>query len=291
LVCGLRQRFKIVEGNRRLVALKGLSDTSLREELEQQTPGWRALGTIAADSAVPVVVVTDRVQVDAILGFRHISGIEPWDPFAQSRFITELVERTGDFSEVAEIVGRKESEVRSMFRDHDIVQQAKTEFELDTSRVEKSFGVFNAAMGLVKLRDYIGAPAPRFVDPEIYPVPDDNKQHVRRLFEYLYGDERGRGRVITDSRQLKQLAKVLSDESGAAERTLRQSRDLQVALEATVSHQEGASSALQRARRALETARTHIATDGFNPETLEPLVRDCREALDEVEALTRRSDA
>lgn len=283
-------RYTIVEGNRRLVALKGLAQPGIRAALEAQTPGWRDLGTLAENAEIPVVVVTTRDEVDALLGFRHISGIEPWDPFAQARFVAELVERNRNFAEVARIVGRTETEVRSMYRDYDIVEQSKTEFQLDTSRVEKSFGVFNAAMGLVKLREYIGAPPPRLVDPEVYPVPDDSKRQVARLFEYLFGDERGRGRVVMDSRQLRTLARVLSDASGNGERALRQTRDLQSAVDATVSHEEGARTQLQKATRSLEQARHHISAGSFAAEALMVLVDDCQSALDAVAAVVRRTD-
>jgi len=247
----VERRYVVVEGNRRLVALKGLSDPQLRSSLEAQTPAWARLGTLPSDIDIPVVIVSERDQVDALLGFRHISGIEPWDPFAQARYIYELVDRIQDFAAVAQIVGRSETEVRSMYRDHDIVEQAKTQFELDTSRVESSFGVFNAAMGHVKIRSYIGAPAPREVDPETYPLPDDSKQNVKRLFEYLFGDERGRGRVITDSRQIRTLAQVLADESGDAERALRKTNDLAAAIDATATPDEGARLQMQKAIRAL----------------------------------------
>lgn len=283
-------RYVVVEGNRRLVALKGLAEPALRSALVKQTSGWTRLGTIPADAEIPVVVVNDRSQVDALLGFRHISGIEPWDPFAQARFIAELVGRNDDFAQVAQIVGRTETEIRSMYRDYDIVEQAKTEFDIDTSRVERSFGVFNAAMGFVKLRSYIGAPAPREVDVEVYPVPEDRQDKVSRLFEYLFGDERGRGRVITDSRQLRQLARVLSDDTGAAERTLRSTRDLQAAVDATVSHEEGARTQLQKASRALKEARDHIANNGFSAESLELLLTDCESALEAVKVVLRQAD-
>lgn len=284
-------RYTIVEGNRRLVALKGLADPELRASLEAQTPGWRSLGTLPSDAEIPVVVVEARHQVDALLGFRHISGIEPWDPFAQARFVADLVERNGDFAEVAQIVGRSETEVRSMYRDHDIVEQAKTEFDLDTSRVEKSFGVFSAAMGLVKLREYVGAPAPRHVDAETYPIPDESAKQLARLLEYIFGDERGRGRVITDSRQLRTLARVLSDDSGNAERVLRQSRDLQEALDATVSHEVGARTELQKASRALARVRGHIAANGFSARELIPMVDVCEATLRAISDDLRRTEA
>lgn len=279
---GIRQRdrYIVVEGNRRLVALKALSQPELREKLQRQTPGWSRLQSIPEDVLIPVVVVSQRDDVDALLGFRHISGIEPWEPYAQARFIVELVERNADFGVVADIVGRSETEVRSMYRDYDILLQAKTDFGLDTSRAERSFGVFADAMSHVKLRDYIHAPAPRYVNPEEYPVPEENKGHLRRLLEYVFGDERGRGRVIFDSRQMASLGKVLADPTGSSEDILRKTRDLQAALEGSVPKLEAARSQLQRATRALQQALQHVQSSGFGAtDGLMPLIDECEEAL------------
>lgn len=279
---GTDGRYIVVEGNRRLVALLGLSDAELRKSLVQQTRGWANLESVPRDAELPVVVVDDRSQVDALLGFRHISGIEPWDPFAQARFVSELVDRTGSFSDAARIVGRKEPEVRSMYRDHDIVIQAKERFGIDTRRVEVAFGVFNAAMGITNLRTFIDAPAPRKVDPESWPVPDEKRESTQRLIEYIYGDERGHGRVIDDSRQLQLLGRVLADKSGQSEAVLRRTRNLQAALDATVSNEEAARAQLQRASRSIRAAKDLINSNGFEPRVLVPLIDECSVAITEV---------
>lgn len=282
-------RYTVVEGNRRLVALKGLCEDDVHGILSAQTKGWDSLDRLPPDSEVPVVVVGERHEVDALLGFRHISGIEPWDPYAQARFVAELVQRNPNFAEVARIVGRSESEVRSMYRDHDIVEQARAEFGIDTGRVEKAFGVLNAAMGIVKIREYVGAPAPRHVDAEYFPIPEGGQENLARLFEYIYGDARGRGRVISDSRQLRTLAAILSEPTGSAERTLRKTRDLEAALSETVSHEDGARTDLRRAAQALARAAEKIRANGFDAGVLADQVEECRSAIDAVAELVDRS--
>lgn len=282
-------RYVVVEGNRRLVALLGLSSKPLRARLASQTRGWARLSWIEPDVRIPAVEVNDRSKVDALLGFRHISGIEPWDPFAQARFISELVAQYGDLRQVAEIVGRSISEVRSLYRDHDIVMQAKQEFGIDTKKAESQFGVFNAAMGIVALRDYVGAPAPGGVDPNYYPIPPENETKLRHLIEYIYGDERGRGRVITDSRQLRSLATVLADESGEAERELRKSRDLAKALEASSSRGDRAKLALARALRSLEDAKSLVGDGAVVTEEMQSLLTRIGAILDEIGPLASGS--
>jgi hypothetical protein len=80
--------YVVVEGNRRLAALKALASPSLRERLTEQTAAWRTLPSqVDLPADYPVVVVRDRQAVVPLLGFRHISGIEPWEPISQARFI------------------------------------------------------------------------------------------------------------------------------------------------------------------------------------------------------------
>ncbi|MCA1720832.1 MAG: hypothetical protein LC779_06950, partial [Actinobacteria bacterium] len=164
------KEFVVVEGNRRLTALLGLTDDSLRPHLESPLL-WAAAANDAAakgnlPSDVPVLVVADRKTVAPIIGFRHISGIMQWEPFAKARFIAALVDDEGlPFADVAALVGEKRGDVASNYRNYSILKQAREAHELDVDRVEESFGVFTAAMGQRALRTFIGAPDPGQVQP------------------------------------------------------------------------------------------------------------------------------
>jgi hypothetical protein len=207
-----------------------------------------------------VVVVASRAEVDALLGFRHISGIEPWDPFAQAKFVADLVNRDSDFAAVARRVGRTESAVRAMYRDFDLLDQAETEFGFDVSNARNSFGVFNAAMGVVNIRGFVNAPAPRHVNIDFWPLPDDKKAECGRLLVYLFGEgSNATGKVIKESRELQKLGRALA--SPIAEAALQNGASLDEALEAPVSRSEQAQLEVTRARTALERALTHVQHD------------------------------
>ncbi len=149
-----------VEGNRRLTALKILSDRSLSDGVRNQRQWDRLeLRITEAPSTVPCVVAQDRSRVLAIMGFRHISGIEDWDPPQQARFIAQLVDvEKLPLDEVAEIVGESVTNVRSAYRNHRILEQASSAFGLNVDRAEDDFGVFTRAMVSRGVRQYIGAP-------------------------------------------------------------------------------------------------------------------------------------
>lgn len=230
-----------------------------RVEFAEENARWRSIDGGRAPQSVPVLVVQDPEEVAPLLGYRHISGIEPWDPLAQARYVTGLVDKGKDLDDVAELVGRTGTEVRSMYRDYDMLRQAKDQFGIDVSRAERSFGVFNNAMGRVAIRGFVGAPAPRDVNPDFYPLADGQGSRLRLLLQLIFGAAKGEGRVITDSRQLGSLAKVLAEPTGRALDVLTATRHLDDALDAATDPADQLERAVGKALAALETALAVVA--------------------------------
>jgi hypothetical protein len=272
--------YVVVEGNRRLTALLGLVDPEFRSAMAGQTRGWsRVELEVPLPERLPVVVVRERKSVTPLLGFRHISGIKEWEPFAQARYIADLVEEEEySLEEVADLVGRPPLEVKAMYRDHEIVRQAKEVFHLDTARATQDFGVFNAAMSIRNLRVYIDAPTPASVNTTEWPLSESAREPLHRLLVYVYGDARGRGRVLPESRSLRDLGRVLADPSGRAERVLRETGSLIEAVEALT---EPSELALKRLNAALN-AVLRVSNEG--PDLLDAqsaaVVARLREAID-----------
>ena len=283
--------FVVVEGNRRLTALLGLADGGVRQQLESPSR-WEAAATEAAvkgnlPTEVPVLVVSDRKTVAPIIGFRHISGIMQWEPFAKARFIAALVDDEHlSFGEVAGLVGETKGDVASNYRNFAILRQAKAEHGLETAHVEDSFGVFTAAMGQRALRTFIGAPDPGQVTQGASPVPEDKTDELGELLTWIFGDEDGQGRVITESRDLRLLARVVTNENGL--RSLRSQGDLKTAAEATSEVAGDARrkivNKLTQARAGLRSAAQLAVELEASDEEVSALLDDCGEALSEFKS-------
>ena len=143
----------VVEGNRRLTALLGLVDPAVRAQFANPAP-WEELalrGSIGAADLVPVVVLPDRASATPIIGFRHISGILQWQPYAQARYIARLVDEDGlDFAEVAKMIGIDRTKVGNLYRDQAIAGQAR-ELGIETGPLEVAFSLLTVAMSTPKL--------------------------------------------------------------------------------------------------------------------------------------------
>ena len=82
-------RFDVVEGNRRLAAVKLLNDPA--------SAPYKKKAVLAASeeaehrpSELPVIIYDDRDEILDYLGYRHITGIKAWGPLAKARYLRDL---------------------------------------------------------------------------------------------------------------------------------------------------------------------------------------------------------
>jgi len=220
--------FTVVEGNRRLTALIGLVDPEVRRQFA--TPDrWNVLAKNAAvtkDSKVPVVVVGDRHEVTPVIGWRHVSGILQWEPFAQARYVASLVDGSQlSYEEVANMIGKKKTEVASLYRDQAIADQASA-MDIDTGGLERSFSLLQLAMGSPKIREFVGAPLGGALTPGAKPIPEEKRNSLAEVLSYIFGSGE-QAPVINDSRQISALGNVIAEPAGL--KALRDGESLELA--------------------------------------------------------------
>lgn len=218
----------VVEGNRRIAALKILLSEELRRHPNLSSrETWEDLATSELiPSEVEALFVEDRQEVAPLIAYRHISGIEAWEPWAQARFVATLVdEQDAEFEQAASLVGETPNTVRRFYRDHAILSQAAQEFGFDTTRAEGQFGVFTRAMQDGGIRQYVGAPTPAAANRGERPLPSDRADEFYNVLGWIFGNE-ARRKVIDESRDLSSLGRVLSSEEPEAMRLLVEENDL-----------------------------------------------------------------
>lgn len=274
------EKFVVVEGNRRLTALKLLADHSKRRLLGKRAGPWNELAQEATlPDDVPVIIAPSRASVAPIVGYRHISGIQEWDPLPKARYITKMIDdEEQPFSDVAELVGEEESEVRTLYRNYGVLIQAAKDYQIQTEEAEEHFSILTAALNRSAIRSYIGAPTPKQVSRSYWPVSDDKADELRDLLSWLFGDG-SRTKVIAESRSLGKLASVLG--SKEATKVLIKTRDLETASE----HVGGSRDRLMRRLRTARTSLTRAADDIVDfpdDEAVIGLVDECAQAVEEL---------
>jgi hypothetical protein len=224
-------RYVVVEGNRRLLALRLLLDDNLRVTLGSDA--WDELAAGLAPeirnslARPPVQVVLDRDEAAPVIGFRHIVGIKKWDAYEKAAFVRGLVAsqaRTGAdddevFERVSLLTGEQPSRVRTYIRDYTLLRQAEAA-GLDVADARSEFGVFTRALSSRGVRSYINAAAPADVTVDMDRAYDAPNERMADLLGWMHGENP----VFTDARRLSDLGKVL--ESEEATEHLKATRNL-----------------------------------------------------------------
>ena len=227
------KRYTVVEGNRRLAALKILHDSP-----EADDAGFFGIDPSSAQLEtlveIPCFLIPDRDQIHAYIGFRHIGGLKTWPPEAKARYLLTEVRRLVDegfddpFRELGRRVGSNAQGVRNPYLAIRILLYAREEFGLNVVYIqEHRFGVWLRCMNSADIRRYVGIGRARS-----YQEIEQTLERIDRgkLAEVLGDLESRRGRsraVLGDSRDVTIYGRALADERARA--TLRKTGDLSLA--------------------------------------------------------------
>lgn len=210
----------VLEGNRRLAAIKLLSNPGLAKACDIPTPEItdQAKGTLAE---VTVYRVKGREQARDFIGFKHINGPYRWDSLAKARFAADWYKRERKdgitLREIARRLGDRHDTIQRMVTGVYVLEQAKEAglFDVEDRYSGRPFAFSHLYTALTRpgYRAFLGLPEEwRAVDPEPQPVPKENLDNLRRLMIWLYGsaDDNVRPVVISQNPHVKQLGEVLA---------------------------------------------------------------------------------
>ena len=225
--------YTVVEGNRRLAALKVLHGAPEAGDLrflgiEPSPEQIEQLGEI------PCFSISSRDEVHSYIGFRHIGGLKTWPPEAKARYLLSEVRKlvdtgaTDPFRELARRVGSSAQAVRIPYLAIRILLYAREEFALEVAYVqEHRFGVWRRCMSSADIRAYIGLDQAR----TYWEIEEALGRIDRDRLDEVLGDLQSRGgrtqAVLGDSRDVTTYGRVLANERARA--TLRKTADLSLA--------------------------------------------------------------
>ena len=124
--CVEHDRFYVIEGNRRLAAVKLLCDDELRRRLK-----ITALPTISNSAkeklaTLPVVVCT-REEIWTYLGFKHINGPQAWEFYPKANYIAWVHnDLKVSLEDISKRIGDKHSTVSRLYDAMMVLDQAES---------------------------------------------------------------------------------------------------------------------------------------------------------------------
>lgn len=267
-----RKVLHVIEGNRRLAALKTiLNNPELYDDADARNRLMK----------VPVITRDDRSETLAFVGFRHITGIVPWESAAKAQYAHDLVKRGLTLDQIAQTIGDKTRDIGRWVRTQSLVEHAH-EQGLNESDASKAF-YFSY---LLTSTDAPGTKRwlEMKVDDRTGLVKSVNAEHLESLWFWLYGSKsQQRPPVIPESRQIHKLNKVIA--SPVAVKELLKTGNLERALVETKDRGEYVVETLGSIRSLFQDLAANLAgEENFeNSVTDAQRVRDAKSEFNRVE--------
>ena len=211
-------RLVAVEGNRRIAALMRLERTY---DGVERSRTWQQIveGTARPHDLferVPYILLESRSEIDAFLGFRHVTGIKEWAPPEKAEFIARLIEENNlSYRDVMRKIGSRTDTVERNYIAFCILRQMEEIEDLDTTGVEQRFSVLFLSLRNRSVQRFIGVEAKFGAPPDEVrpPIDDDHIGNLREYALWLFGNVTTTA-VVKDSRDVERFGRVLASDSG-----------------------------------------------------------------------------
>lgn len=274
----------VIEGNRRLAAVRLLREPQLRKRLKVTSLPAVSDQRIAELERLPVI----RCERDTIwqyVGFKHVNGPQAWTSFAKAEYIAWVRNEVGAaLEEIARTIGDYHSTVARLYRAYMALKQVEEEGLYDREwRTRKHFSFSHLYTGL----DYQGIREfTRIADldpPSMEPIPRRRLKHFGELCIWLWGDNRQNKPAVVKSQNpdLRRLDQALQSKKGID--ALRAGYGITDAVDIARGDTALFRESLLVAKHSLQDARGKVVT-GFAGE------KDLLTEMDEITAIAEALD-
>ena len=203
------EKYTVVEGNRRLAALKLLNNPALAK-LRSETVVSIVESALIIPTEIPCIVYPTRDDILDYLGYRHITGVKEWGALEKATDVNMLyekhkkegLEREDIYRKLAKMIGSRMDYVRKLHMSYNLYVLANSNaFYGLKDTGDFAFSWITAALGYVEIQNYIG------LGEGEYTVENINQEKYEKLFKWLFNRK-----IVSESRRIRDLAKVIGSE-------------------------------------------------------------------------------
>lgn len=284
LVVANGKRYTVVEGNRRLAALKLLSG-------ELEVPEGRISIENAVEDAkfapdqAPCLVFNNEKAILKYLGFRHITGIKAWSALQKARYMKRLMSENYEGTSydealryLAKDTGSKAPYLGQMLTALELYERTEKKnfynYKVDAEEID--FSILSTSLSYKGIVDYLGLSSR--TDSSVQGLAREN---LKDLFFFLFVKGPNQKSIVGESRNLKKLAAIVA--SPIAVKHLKKEGRLSEAYELSKGPAEALLEALIQADRRLTVGRDIASkiTKGITKEHASMIdeIRDKAESL------------
>jgi hypothetical protein len=218
-------KYVVLEGNRRLAAIKLLRDATIAKELGMTVPKLDAK-IMQTTKRIKVIRVKDPLDARAYIGFKHINGPQRWDSYAKAKFATkwylDFRKENKTIEDVARQLGDNNDTIRSYVSSILVLEQAERNgiynIKDKTGKGKFAFSHLYTALDRPEYRNFLGLKQGWNTEPAENPIPEKYLEKLQEVLVYMYGSKKDDKQALVKSQNpdLKNLGIILSSEVALA---------------------------------------------------------------------------
>lgn len=208
-------RLVVVEGNRRLAALKYLHDAVKKKDVPSK---WKSLvaGVNVPETLfnqIPYILVDSRQEIEAFLGFRHVTGIKQWNAEEKAQYIARLIDKGMTYQQVMRKIGSNTPTVRRNYISYRLLLQMEDSLEDFSAEDAKGrFSVMALSLRTEGVQKYLHIDILADPSEAQRPVPKEHLEALANFARWLFGSKRhNRDPLFNDSRRIDDFGLILEN--------------------------------------------------------------------------------
>lgn len=255
------RKYTVIEGNRRLAAVKILLDSRLAQYVgarRRELPPLRAARAKEL-ARLPVIIYGSRRELWSYLSYRHVNGPRSWSAISKAEFVAGLYEQGISFDDILESTGDSYRTSIKMYNGLMVLRQGEKDTRFKRSDFNATKFNFSHLYTLIQFpvtKKYLGLDKLDSGKPfQKNPVPKIKLRRLEEILIWIFGSKsmKVQGIIKSQNPDLRMLDDVISDIE-ALDR-LRETANLSDAHELTEQEDRRLESYVVRADRNIRKAK------------------------------------
>jgi len=247
------KRYTIIEGNRRLAAVKVIRNHIKYKEFYPSHVKAPNKSLIDDLEELPAIVVDSREDAWQYIGFKHVNGAAKWSSYAKAEYIAHI---HNDFhiplDKIALQIGDTNKTVERLYQALMVIEQAEKKKIFDRSDINAPrlyFSHLYTALQYDGIQKYLKIKEITIDTKE--PVSPERIDNLKELLEWIFGSVKNEAKPIIQSQNpdIRNLNEVIQSKQALS--ALRERRDLSLAYDLSLPDDYQFSESLNEAKRAL----------------------------------------
>jgi hypothetical protein len=210
---GKKSHYTVIEGNRRLAAVKLLNNPALAK-IKKLAVQQVVDAAKARPDELPLIPFLKRSEMVMYLGYRHVTGVKEWNPLAKARYLEQLARQLKKeysktlFEDLARSIGSRWDYVAKLLTGLELYKRIedKDYFGIDLDEQTMDFSLLTTALSYEGIVQFLHLK--QAADPDLAGLSTDRLEDLTRwLFERNEYDRTPLG----ESRNLKALSRVVQN--------------------------------------------------------------------------------